>query len=99
MNDKFLFEIDEAMNIVRLDSDDEFNLPIVEELNFAIIPYIESPTGMSATQQKQEKLAKTAGRFLLQLWYYGEVSDTDKLITVIDSLLKTLSLRVNDEIG
>lgn len=98
MNDRLLFDVDEAMNIVRLDSDDEFNRPIIEELNFAIIPYIESTTGMSAKQAKKEPLAKTAGKFILQLWYYGEVSDTDKLTTVIDSLLKTLSLRVNDDI-
>jgi len=36
-------------------------------------------------------IAMTAGRFLLQLWYFGENADTDKLQRVIDCLLKALS--------
>ncbi len=34
---------------------------------------------------------RTAARFLLQLWYYGEHADTAKLERVVDCLLKALS--------
>jgi len=36
-------------------------------------------------------LAKTAARFILQLWYFGDNADIDKLKRVIDNLLKALS--------
>ena len=56
----------------------------------AIPDYLYRATGYKAAGV-HSPVAKTAGRFILQLWYFGENSDTDKLQRVIDCLLKALS--------
>lgn len=53
--------------------------------------YLEAATGYTAAAGEFSPVARAAGRFLLQLWYYGENADTDKLQRVIDCLLKALS--------
>ncbi len=83
-----IFTIEEARDILRLDSED--NDVIIEPLIEAIPPYLEATTGYTATGD-YSPVARAAGRFLLQLWYYGENADTDKLQRVIDCLLKALS--------
>ena len=84
-----MFTIEEAREILRLDGDD--NDEIIYPLVSAIPPYLEATTGYGPADGNYSPLAITAGRFLLQLWYYGENSDTDKLQRVIDCLLKALS--------
>jgi len=83
-----IFNIEEARDILRIDGADNDNIiiPLVE----AIPPYLTETTGYSAAGD-YSPVAKTAGRFILQQWYYGENSDTDKLQRVIDCLLKALS--------
>ena len=84
-----MFTIEEAREILRLDGAD--NDEIIYPLVSAIPPYLEATTGYCPADGNYSPLAITAGRFLLQLWYYGENSDTDKLQRVIDCLLKALS--------
>jgi len=65
----------------------------------AIPAYLEITAGYTASGKTTRKkanaeyspLAKTAARFILQLWYFGESADIDKLKRVIDNLLKALS--------
>ena len=85
-----IFNIEEARDILRIDGADNDNIiiPLVE----AIPPYLTETTGYSAAGD-YSPVAKTAGRFILQQWYYGENSDTDKLQRVIDCLLKALSAK------
>lgn len=83
-----IFTIDEARDILRIDGSD--NDAIIEPLLQAIPPYLEATTGYTAAGEFSP-VARAAGRFLLQLWYYGENADTDKLQRVIDCLLKALS--------
>ena len=83
-----IFTIEQARDILRIDCDD--NDTHIQSLVNAIPAYLEITTGYT-TDNDFSPLAKTAGKFLLQLWYYGENSDTDKLNKVIDSLLKALS--------
>lgn len=83
-----IFTIDEARDILRIDGGD--NDAIIEPLLQAIPPYLEATTGYTAAGEISP-VARAAGRFLLQLWYYGENADTDKLQRVIDCLLKALS--------
>jgi len=83
-----IFEIEEARDILRIDGSD--NDEMIIALLLAIPPYLEATTGYTATGGFSP-IAKAAARFLLQLWYYGESADTDKLQRVIDSLLKALS--------
>lgn len=88
-----IFTIEEARDILRIDGSD--NDAIITPLIYAIPPYLEATTGyVTATDtdgnETYSPLSQTAGQFLLQLWYYGENSDTDKLQRVIDCLLKAL---------
>ena len=83
-----IFTIEEARDILRIDGSD--NDEIITALLSAVPPYLEATTGYIA-DGAYSPLAQAAGRFLLQLWYYGENADMDKLQRVIDSLLKALS--------
>jgi len=83
-----IFTIEEARDILRIDGGD--NDTVIYALLSAIPPYLEATTGYTASGN-YSPVAQAAGRFLLQLWYYGENADTDKLQRVIDSLLKALS--------
>ena len=83
-----IFTIEEARDILRIDGSD--NDAMIYALLSAVSPYLEATTGYAAVNV-YSPLAQAAARFLLQLWYYGENSDTDKLQRVIDSLLKALS--------
>lgn len=84
-----MFTIEEAREILRLDGAD--NDAIIYPLIDSIPPYLEATTGYSPADGDYSPLAITAGQFLLQLWYFGENSDTDKLQRVIDCLLKALA--------
>lgn len=85
-----IFTIEEARDILRLDGSD--NDAIIIPLVSAVPPYLEATTGYTAQAGNYTPLARAAGRFLLQLWYYGDNAETDKLQRVIDSLLKALSV-------
>ena len=85
-----IFTIEEARDILRIDGSD--NDAIIIPLVSAIPPYLEATTGYTpADGNSFSPVAQTAGQFLLQLWYYGENADTEKLQRVIDCLLKALS--------
>ena len=83
-----IFSIDEAREILRIDGTD--NDPQINALIMAIPSYLEITAGYK-TGGEYSPLAKTAARFILQLCYFGESADTDKLKRVIDNLLKALS--------
>ena len=84
-----IFTIEEARDILRIDGSE--NDAIIIPLVSAIPPYLEATTGYSPADGSFSPLARTAGQFLLQLWYYGENADAEKLQRVIDCLLKALS--------
>lgn len=86
-----ILDISEAREFLRLDGDD--NDIIIASLLEAIPGYIEVTTGMTKEQQEQEPLAKTAAKFILQLWYNAEQTDSEKLQRTIDSLLKALTVK------
>lgn len=83
-----IFTIEEARDILRIDGSD--NDEMIYALLSAIPPYLRATTGY-IPMGEYSPVALTAARFLLQLWYYGENADTDKLQRVIDSLLKALT--------
>lgn len=84
-----IFTLDEARDILRLDGAD--NDAIITPLIEAIPPYLQETTGYIAQRGQYSPVARTAARFLLQQWYYGENADINKLERVIDCLLKALS--------
>ena len=83
-----IFTIKQARDILRIDGAD--NDVQIQSLVNALPAYLEITAGIK-TGGEYSPLAKTAAGFVLQLWYYGENSDTAKLNNVIDSLLKALS--------
>lgn len=83
-----IFTVTEARDILRIDGAD--NDLIITPLLEAIPPYLTETTGYVAMGD-YSPVARTAARFLLQQWYYGENAETDKLLRVIDCLLKALS--------
>ena len=83
-----MFTTDEARDILRVDGAD--NDAQITALVEAIPAYLEITAGYKTTGE-YSPLAKTAARFILQLWYFGESADADKLQRVIDSLLKALA--------
>lgn len=83
-----IFSLNEANEILHLDGGD--NDAQVLALIEALPPYLYHTTGYQATGE-YSPVAKTAARFILWQWYYGENADTDKLQRVIDCLLKALS--------
>ncbi len=85
-----ILSLEEAREALRLDGAD--NDVIIMPLLEAIPPYIELTTGISAVDAASLPLAKTAAKFILQLWYNAEQAEADKLQRTIDSLLKSLSL-------
>jgi len=83
-----IFTVDEAREILRIDGTD--NDQQITALVMAIPSYLEITAGYT-NAGVYSPLAKTAARFILQLWYFGESSDTDKVQCVIDNLLKALA--------
>ena len=84
-----ILTIDEAREILRLDGSD--NDIQIYALIQAIPPYLTETTGYVARRGKYSPVARTAARFILQQWYFGEHGDVDKTQRVIDCLLKVLS--------
>ena len=82
--------LNEAREHLRIDGTD--NDVIITSLLDAIPGYIEVTTGMTAAQQEAEPLVKTASKFILQLWYNAEQTNSDKLQRTIDGLLKAITV-------
>jgi len=82
--------LEEAREHLRIDGTD--NDAIILSLLTAIPGYIEVTTGMTPEQQATEPLAATASKFILQLWYNAEQTDSEKLQRTIDGLLKALTV-------
>ena len=83
-----ILSLNEATEILHLDGG--HNDARVRALIEALPSYLYHATGYQATGE-YSPVAKTAARFILWQWYYGENAGTDKVQRVIDCLLKALS--------
>ena len=86
-----MLSLDEAREWLRLDGTD--NDTLIESLLAAIPGYIEVATGMDAAAQLNEPLVDTVSKFILQLWYNAEQTDSERLQRTIDGLLKALTVK------
>ena len=86
-----MLTLEKAREWLRIDGMD--NDEIIMSLVAAASDYIEITTGMSAAQQEEEPLAETAEKFLIQLWYNAEQSESEKLQRTIGGLLKALTVK------
>lgn len=86
-----MLTLDKAREWLRIDGTDNDDI-IIGLLN-AVPGYIEVTTGMTLTQQINEPLAEAASKFIVQLWYNAEQTDSEKLQRTIDGLLKALTVK------
>ena len=86
-----MLSINKAREWLRIDGTD--NDAVISGLLEAVPGYIEVATGMTAAQQDTEPLAEAASKFIVQLWYNAEQSDSEKLQRTIDGLLKALTIK------
>lgn len=86
-----ILTIEEARNALRVDgeSNDVIILPLIE----AIPAYIETLTSVTVDTTGTDQLVKTLAKFVLQLWYNPDGTDSARLETVINSLAKTIKAR------
>ena len=87
--------LDEAREWLRADGTDTDR--IISGLLQAAPGYIEVATGMDETAQLNEPLADTVSRFILQLWYNAEQTDSERLQRTIDGLLKALTVKARTQ--
>lgn len=85
----------QARQILRVDpgANDDLILALVT----AIPSYLEMATGLSETEQDEEPMCYTVSGLLLQLWYFSEHSDVEKLNRCINSLLFAISLKNREQ--
>lgn len=85
-----ILTIEEARDALRLDGPD--NDAVIASLLDAIPHYLEVTTGRSWDVDPVHPMAKTAAKCILQLWYYPQDPDTDRLGKTIDSLMVALTV-------
>ncbi|HBE76347.1 MAG TPA: DNA packaging protein [Firmicutes bacterium] len=85
-----ILTIEEAREALRIDGTD--NDVIITPLLEAIPAYLEVSTGKAWDDDSTSSpLAKTAAKFILQLWYYPQNQEADRLKRAIDGLLVALT--------
>ncbi|WP_067925721.1 head-tail connector protein [Alicyclobacillus shizuokensis] len=85
-----LLTMEQARDALRLDGTD--NDAIIEDLLNAISSYVEVATGRRwDADDPIHPLAQTVAKFLLQLWYFPQDTNTTRLDKSIDSLLTALT--------
>lgn len=87
---KYILTIEEARDALRVDGHD--NDSIIYGLMEAIPEYIETCSGCLVTlgAPDERPIIKTVAKFILQLWYNPDGTDSDRLNKVIESLFKTM---------
>lgn len=91
-----ILTIEEARETLRVDGED--NDQIIAPLVDAITPYLTICTGVQDPEEysKTSPLIKTVAKFILQLWYNPDGTDSARLQVVIDNLLKSIKSVAND---
>lgn len=87
-------ETDEALDLLRVSSD---NLPIIEQLAASVPSYVEVTTGYPAEDTAGgdcHELVKQLSRFVLQLWFNPDGTDSQALTRVVESLAKSVKALV-----
>ena len=85
-----ILDIQEARAALRVDGD--YNDEIINPLIEALPSYLEIKTGVNWDEDNQtHELAKTTGKFVLQLWFDPQTQDSERLKRTIDNLLAALT--------
>lgn len=86
-----IMTIEEARDTLRVDGSS--NDDIITSLLEAIPAYLVTLVGGKVDITGADPLVKTLAKFVLQLWYNPDGTDSDRLQKVIDSLAKTIKAR------
>ncbi|ACV21878.1 Uncharacterised protein [Slackia heliotrinireducens] len=87
-------ETGEALDLLRVSSD---NLPLIEQLAASVPSYVEVMTGYPAEYTAGDdchELVKQLSRFVLQLWFNPDGTDSQALSRVVGSLAKSVKALV-----
>ena len=84
-----ILTIEEAREALRVDGPD--NDLIINPLLEAIPSYLEVSTGKAWDTEPIHPLAKTAAKFILQLWYYPQNEEAGRIKKAVDNLLTALT--------
>jgi hypothetical protein len=84
-----ILTIEEAREALRIDGSS--NDIIIQPLVDAIPSYLEVSTGKAWDDEQIHPLAKTAAKFILQLWYFPQNEGAKQLQRAIDGLLVALT--------
>ncbi len=84
-----ILTIEEAREALRIDGSD--NDVIIQPLVDAIPAYLEVSTGRAWDDPTPSPLAIIAAKFILQLWYFPQNEDAERLKKAIDGLLVALT--------
>lgn len=85
-----IMTMDEARLTLRVDGDE--NDDFIEGLLMSIPAFMEVATGYKWNKGSETlPLAKTAAKFILQLWFDPQTQDSERLKRTIDSLLTSLT--------
>lgn len=88
---------EEARDLLRVSADND---TIIKALRDAIPQFIEAQTGYPAQYlvgASPDPLAAQLARFVLQLWYNPDGTDSEALTRVVESLAKTLRAMMTSE--
>ena len=88
---------EEARDLLRVSADND---TIIKALRDAIPQFIETQTGYPAEHLESaspDPLAAQLARFVLQLWYNPDGTDSEALTRVVESLAKTLRAMMTSE--
>lgn len=86
-----IMTIEEARDTLRVDGSS--NDAIITSLLEAIPAYLVTLVSGKVDITGADPLVKTLAKFVLQLWYNPDGTDSDRLQKVIDSLAKTIKAR------
>lgn len=91
-----LLTLDEARDALRIDGTD--NDTIIQSLMDSLPDYLQMTTGSTWGDSTAAgyQLAKRCACFILQLWYDPSAQEATQLQTVIDKMLGTLQVMVNN---
>lgn len=85
-----IITMDEARAALRVDGTE--NDDFIEPLLISIPSYMQVATGYDWNKgTASEPLAKTAAKFILQLWFDPQTEDSVRLKRTVDSLLTSLT--------
>lgn len=95
---KEIMTLEEGRDALRISGDD--NDDIIKPMLAAIPDYLKVSTGNDWAQEDAEdvdEMAKTAAKFLLQLWFFPQDETSPRIKRTLDNLLTAMTIKGRGE--